>query len=192
MMVMSARLVEMPLTMVVVVPVIMLARAPLCMIALVVMAVFPVVVIVNQGVFMSMIMRVILVIVGMAMVMVMIAFTFMTVVMMIVVAFIPVRVVMGAAPDRPVSIDQVEGSQQCHADAGEKRVNPEARVEMLFHPPRDVEVKKHQAPGEQGSDREKLQEFFHRSVGGGLQANPDVAQNADGDEDEQGEQGDEA
>ena len=36
---------------------------------------------------------------------------------MIMVAFISMRMVMGAEAYRPVSIDQVEGSQQCHPDA---------------------------------------------------------------------------
>ena len=34
------------------------------------------------------------------------------------VAFISMRMVMGAEAYRPISIDQVEGSQQCHPDAG--------------------------------------------------------------------------
>ena len=86
MVVMSARLIEMLLTMVVFV-------APV--------------------VFVAVIVRVLLVTVGMAVFMIMVAF----VIVMIMVAFISMRMVMGAEAYRPVSIDQVEGSQQCHPDA---------------------------------------------------------------------------
>ena len=40
------------------------------------------------------------------------------VIVMIMVAFISMRMVVGAEANRPVSVDQVEGSQQCHPDAG--------------------------------------------------------------------------
>ena len=78
MMVMSARLVEMLLTMVLVK---------------------------DRSGFVAVIVRSMLVIGGMA-------------VNMIMVAFISMRMVMGAEAYRPVSVDQVEGSQQCHPDAG--------------------------------------------------------------------------
>ena len=41
-----------------------------------------------------------------------------TVTVMIMVAFISMCMVVGAEAYRPVSVDQVEGSQQCHPDAG--------------------------------------------------------------------------
>ena len=101
MMVMTARLVEMLLTMVLVE---------------------------DRGAFVAVIVGVMLVIVGMAVIMIMVAFAFvivivivivtMTMTVMIMVAFISMRMVMGAEAYRPVSVDQVEGSQQCHPDAG--------------------------------------------------------------------------
>ena len=46
------------------------------------------------------------------------AFVAVIVIVMIMVAFISMRMVVGAEAYRPVSVDQVEGSQQCHPDAG--------------------------------------------------------------------------
>ena len=95
MMVMTARLVEMLLTMVLVE---------------------------DRGAFVAVIVGVMLVIVGMAVIMIMVAFVIVIVtvivIVMLMVAFISMRMVMGAEAYRPVSVDQVEGSQQCHPDAG--------------------------------------------------------------------------
>ena len=80
----------------------------------------------DRGAFVAVIVGVMLVIVGMAVIMIMVAFVIVTMTMtitvtvtvMIMVAFISMRMVMGAEAYRPVSVDQVEGSQQCHPDAG--------------------------------------------------------------------------
>ena len=70
----------------------------------------------DRSAFVAVIVRVMLVIGGMAVNMIMVAFVIEIV--MIMVAFISMRMVMGAEAYRPVSVDQVEGSQQCHPDAG--------------------------------------------------------------------------
>ena len=76
----------------------------------------------DRSAFVAVIVRVMLVIGGMAVNMIMVAFVIVIVIVivivMIMVAFISMRMVMGAEAYSPVSVDQVEGSQQCHPDAG--------------------------------------------------------------------------
>jgi hypothetical protein len=85
------------------------------------------------------------------------------VVMVIVVAGIAVRMVMGAQSDGAIAIQKIEASQEEHSNARKQRIETEAGVEEFLDSSVDIVIEEKDSPCEQSQDRKNLEEFLHGS-----------------------------
>jgi len=83
--------------------------------------------------------------------------------MVVVITGLAMGMVVDAESDFPIAMDEIESTDEEHADARNQRVDPEARIEMALHSPRHIEVEEDSSPGQEGENGQNLKKFFHGS-----------------------------